>query len=234
MGGRRDENVDSGDHATVTHSVVAARDVDAALARALAVLLGRAYTDERHVAGYSDDERARLLPHVERVQARGGELMPADYLENFPTVRNLSRPASRRREAFHVVSRDGERVNSHVSLWAQYFVFEGTRVAGGYIEDVATDPSVLGKGLASEGMRAAESMARDLGLDLLGLATGIEAFYERLGWRTWRGSHTFEVADFGLAYADEPCMLLPLTAAGEKLARAGGGDLRSWRLWWFV
>ena len=117
-------------------------------------------------------------------------------------------------------------------MFAQFFRFGGDEASAGYIEDVATDPLHLGEGLASAAIRAAEEHACAIGLDILGLATAIAPFYERLGWRTWQGGHTFQVVDFGLSYPDEPLMLLPLNEAGTRLA-ANAGQMLSWRLWRF-
>lgn len=156
--------------------------------------------------------------------------MPAHWLEHFPTVRNFQRPTAERREAWHFIDERDGYAAAHVSLWAQRFLIDGVFLNGGYIEDVATDPNHLGEGLASQAMRAAQDFAGTLQLDVLGLATGIVPFYERLGWRTWGGSHLFSVIH--LEYPDEPLMMLPLSAAGASAA-AGEGPARSRRLWRF-
>lgn len=217
-----------------THiQAMAANDVDDALARRINVLLGRAFTDQRHTDRYTPEDHAALDAHVTRVHASApdaGELMPADWLANFPTVRNFERRPAERREAWHfIVERDGYTA-AHASLWAQHFLIDDAYINGGYIEDVATDPLHLGEGLASEAMRAAQNFARQTDLDILGLATGIGAFYERLGWQAREGSHLFSVLD--MEYPDEPLMLLPLTSAGEDYSRRKG-PVRSRRLWRF-
>lgn len=207
-----------------------ARDLDAACSLELATLLSRAFTDERHVTAFSGERAEAWLPHVARVQAahpRDHELMPRSFLDAFPTLRNARRPEPERREGLHFVLRFEGYIATHVSLWVQDFTFAGECVRGGYIEDVATDPLCLGRGFASQAMRAAEMEARALGLRVLGLATGIGAFYERLGWRTWDGHHTMTIGEH--TFPDEPLMLLPLTPAGEWLA-ASSGDMESKRL----
>lgn len=200
-----------------------AADLDAACALQLATLLSRAYTDERHVAAFSGERAEAWLPHVARVQAahpRDHELMPQSFLDAFPTIRNARRPGPGRREGLHFVLRLEGYLATHVSLWAQEFAFADERIRGGYIEDVATDPLCLGRGFASQAMLAAETEAQAIGLDLLGLATGIGAFYERLGWRGWDGTHTMTIGEH--TFPDEPLMLLPLTPAGERLAVSAG------------
>ncbi|MBE0608702.1 MAG: GNAT family N-acetyltransferase [Dehalococcoidia bacterium] len=209
---------------------VRASDLDATCALELATLLSRAFTDERHVTAFSGERAEAWLPHVARVQAadpRDHELMPQSFLDAFPTLRNARRPAPERREGLHLVIRRDGYLATHVSLWPQAFTFSGERISGGYIEDVATDPLCLGRGFASQAMRAAEVEARALGLDVLGLATEIGPFYERLGWRTWDGHHTMTIGEH--VFPDEPLMLLPLTPSGERMA-AGSGDMRSERL----
>jgi predicted N-acetyltransferase YhbS len=214
-------------------TVINAASVSDADAHRLSVLLGRAYTDQRHIDRYTAEEHAELSPHIARIHSvhpTAGETMPPDWLDHFPTLRNFKRQPAERREAFHFVAESGGYLAAHVSLWAQRFLFEGEYLNGGYIEDVATDPLHLGQGLATAAMQAATGHAKALKLDLLGLATGIGPFYERLGWRTWQGSHLFSVIH--LEYPDEPLMLLPLTAAGERFAATTGG-MRSRRLWRF-
>lgn len=210
-----------------------AREVDTQTARQIAVLLGRSFTDQRHTDRYTPDDHERLDAHVARIHAahpRDGELMPADWLDHFPTFRNFNRQPAERREAFHFLVPCAAYYAAHVSLWPQRFLFEGQFLNGGYIEDVATDPLHLGEGHASAAMTAAAAFARRLELDILGLATGIAPFYERLGWRTWEGTHLFSVLH--LEYPDEPLMLLPLTPTGEAFA-AMSGAMRSRRLWHF-
>ena len=155
--------------------------------------------------------------------------MPAGFLKRFPTFRNAMKPPQVRREALHFVAPRAGYLASHVSLWSQYFVFEGLELRGGYIEDVATDPLHLGEGLAQAGMLRAARHAREFGLEVLGLATGLIGYYERLGWLPWEGGHTFHVAGRGAAYPDRPLMLLPLSEAGIALARRRG-EMRSWRM----
>lgn len=207
-------------------------ELDAAKARQLAVLLGRAYTDERHVRGFDPAERDLRAADITRVHAAPpapGQLMPDDYLKRFPTIRNAMKLPSDRREAVHLIAPGEGYMASHVSLWSQYFAFDEMELRGGYIEDVATDPLHLGEGLAQEGMRQAARNARDLGLEVLGLATGLVGYYERLGWLPWEGGHTFHVAERGAAYPDRPLMLLPLSEAGLKLV-SHSGEMRSWRM----
>lgn len=208
-----------------------ATDLDELRFRWLASLLSRAYTDDRHVTAFSGQRAEAWLPHVARVQAadpRHPECMPDSFLDAFPTLRNARRPMEQRRDSVHLAVRHHDGYfTTHVSLWSQEFVLGGERMQGGYIEDVATDPLHVGQGLASQAILAAETEARALGLNVLGLATGIGPFYERLGWRPWDGHHTMTIGEH--MFPDEPLMLLPLTPAGERLA-ASVGAMASKRL----
>jgi len=210
-----------------------AEAIGASRALALAVLLSRAFTDERHATAFTGERAEAWLPHIGRVQGarpRENEVMPQSFLDAFPTLRNARRPAGERRGSLHFVVEEEGCLAAHASLWPQRFDSGGRAIWGGYIEDVATDPLHAGRGLASGLMRAAEDEARRLGLEILGLATGIGPFYARLGWQTWDGHHTMTIG--GHASPDEPLMLLPLGAGGEWLA-ARGGEMASTRLWRF-
>lgn len=64
----------------------------------------------------------------------------------------------------------------------------------GYVEHVATLPALQGKGLGSAVMR---EIGRIIGLEytLGALASGSNAFYERLGWETWAGPTSVRMPD---------------------------------------
>jgi aminoglycoside 2'-N-acetyltransferase I len=64
----------------------------------------------------------------------------------------------------------------------------------GYVEAVATMPGHEGAGLGSRLMRAVTDDIRER-FELGALGTGRHAFYERLGWRTWRGPTAVRVAE---------------------------------------
>jgi aminoglycoside 2'-N-acetyltransferase I len=56
----------------------------------------------------------------------------------------------------------------------------------GYVEAVAIEPARQGQGLGSALMKPVEAEIRGR-FELGALGSGRHAFYERLGWRTWRG-----------------------------------------------
>jgi aminoglycoside 2'-N-acetyltransferase I len=56
----------------------------------------------------------------------------------------------------------------------------------GYVEAVATAPDRQGAGFGSTLMSEVSDYIRGA-FELGGLGTGRQAFYERVGWRTWKG-----------------------------------------------
>jgi aminoglycoside 2'-N-acetyltransferase I len=65
---------------------------------------------------------------------------------------------------------------------------------GGYVENVATDPAVQGRGHGALVMREINRIVGDE-YALGALATGSHGFYEKLGWETWRGPTFVRMAD---------------------------------------
>jgi GNAT superfamily N-acetyltransferase len=59
------------------------------------------------------------------------------------------------------------------------------RLRTAYLENVATEPRVQGRGIGSAVMRQAHALVDRY--ELGALATASNGFYERLGWATWRG-----------------------------------------------
>jgi aminoglycoside 2'-N-acetyltransferase I len=84
-----------------------------------------------------------------------------------------------------VLERDGE-VLVHASVVQRELHLAGRPTRTGYVEAVATAPAHQGAGLGTRVMREVGShIAASFELGALG--TGSHGFYERLGWRTWRG-----------------------------------------------
>ena len=59
------------------------------------------------------------------------------------------------------------------------------RLRTAYLENVATEPRLQGRGIGSTVMREAHDLVERN--ELGALATASNGFYERLGWVTWRG-----------------------------------------------
>ena len=88
--------------------------------------------------------------------------------------------------AVHVLVRDGAVLVAHACYVERDLVAGALDLRTAYVEAVAVDPQRQGSGLGSVAMRRLGELivAR---YALGALATGSNAFYERLGWETWRG-----------------------------------------------
>lgn len=105
----------------------------------------------------------------------------------------------------------------------------------GYVEHVATLPSAQGAGHGATVMRDVARIIRD-GYQLGALATGSNAFYQRLGWETWAGPTFVRTADGELlrsAAEDGHVMVLrtPRTPAGTPLDVPIAVDWRADQPW---
>jgi aminoglycoside 2'-N-acetyltransferase I len=85
----------------------------------------------------------------------------------------------------HVVLQIDGRIVSHASVVERELHVADRPLRTGYVEAVATDPALQGRGHGTIVMRDATGYVRD-GFELGGLGTGAHHFYERLGWLTWR------------------------------------------------
>ncbi len=197
---------------------VGAPRIGMALAEETAVLLSRAYTGSERVDFYSDEERERWRADIERAQA-ARIAMPADWLERFPTMRNLGRDPLAREDSHHFYTRRKGQLAGHVGVFQRQFAVNG---GGGFpvafIEDVATDPDYRHEGIASGLMGCATAWVRRGGYDICGLSTTTPEFYERLGWVRWRGTVHYTLPD-GTEFGPWMAMVLPLNdETNERLA----------------
>lgn len=203
--------------------------VEPELTRELSVLLSRAYTDARHVANYTPEERAFWDRDMRRVHTGANEAMPPEWLSRFPTIRNLRRQPEARHASRHFFARWEGTLASHVALFPQRFEHATGVWYGGFIEDVATDPAMLGRGCASALLVAAAEAARQSGMPVLGLGTAIPEFYERLGWRRWNGPAAFARSD-GHIRPDPGLMIHAIAVEGGPLLRNEGEAITTFRL----
>ena len=88
--------------------------------------------------------------------------------------------------AHFVLEADGVIV-SHAAVVERDLHVAQRPLRAAYVEAVATDPARQGQGFGSEVMRAVGDYIDRAGFELAALGTGSQGFYERLGWRTWRG-----------------------------------------------
>lgn len=87
----------------------------------------------------------------------------------------------------HLFLEDGEHIVSHASVVPRELETRERRWRTGFVEAVATRPDAQGRGHGTTVMRAAGDHIRT-SYELGSLSTGEHAFYERLGWRRWRGT----------------------------------------------
>jgi aminoglycoside 2'-N-acetyltransferase I len=95
----------------------------------------------------------------------------------------------------YLLEQDG-RVRSHASVVERVLWVDHQPLRTGYVEAVATDPPLQGRGLGTRVMSEASAHIRE-SFQLGALGTGSHGFYRRLGWETWAGP-TFVRAPDGL------------------------------------
>lgn len=132
----------------------------------------------------------------------------------------------------HVLARlDGELVShaAWVTRWLQPAGLPLLRTA--YVEAVATAPERQGQGHATAVLR--ELAARITAFDLGALSPSDAAFYERLGWESWRGPTAIRLPGGGLLDTpgeDVMILRLPATPALDLHARLTA-EWRRGELW---
>jgi aminoglycoside 2'-N-acetyltransferase I len=128
----------------------------------------------------------------------------------------------------HFVLELNGRIVAHASVVERELHLGGQPVRTGYVEAVATDPKVQGKGLGSEVMREVTSYIRER-FELGALGTGSHHFYERLGWLTWRGPTCVRTADGTQRTPDEDGYILVLPTPSSPSLDLGAAISSDWR-----
>ena len=86
----------------------------------------------------------------------------------------------------HVLAQDDGRLVGHAAVVERRIEIGGVALRTGYVEAVAVAPDRRGEGIGSRVMDdVAEIIRAEFELGMLG--TGVQPFYERLGWRIWGG-----------------------------------------------
>ena len=122
----------------------------------------------------------------------------------------------------HVLVEVDGRIVAHAALVEREIRVGGRALRTGYVEAVATAPERQGEGFGSRAMAVigAEIQARfELGV----LGTGAFHFYERLGWRRWRGPSQVRLPDGALERSPEDDGFLMVL----ETPRSGGLDDRA-------
>lgn len=86
----------------------------------------------------------------------------------------------------HVLVEDGDLVVAHAVVVPRTLLAGDRRWRTGYVENVAAAPDRRGRGLGRAVADAATSLVA-AHYELGALSTGIQPFYERLGWLPWWG-----------------------------------------------
>jgi aminoglycoside 2'-N-acetyltransferase I len=115
----------------------------------------------------------------------------------------------------HVLLELDGRLLAHASVVPRELHVAGRPFRTGYVEAVATASDRQRTGLGSRVMRVVGDHILAV-YELGALGTGSHAFYERLGWRTWRGPSSVRTADGERPTPDEDgyvmVLLTPVTA----------------------
>jgi aminoglycoside 2'-N-acetyltransferase I len=85
----------------------------------------------------------------------------------------------------HALLYDGERLVAHAGYVVRTLYADGRPIETAYVEYVGAEPRAQGYG--REVMRALEAEIEGRGFKLAALGAAVPEFYEKLGWRTWRG-----------------------------------------------
>lgn len=109
----------------------------------------------------------------------------------------------------HFIADQDGTIVSHASVVARELHIDGVPLRTGYVESVATRPDRRRQGLGGAVMGAATAYIADT-FELGALGTGEHAFYERLGWQTWRGPAFVRTPDGPVRTPDEEGYILVL------------------------
>jgi aminoglycoside 2'-N-acetyltransferase I len=116
----------------------------------------------------------------------------------------------------HVVLDQGGRILAHAGLVEREIRIAGRRLRAGYVEAVATAPDRQGEGFGTTVMTVVGELIRD-GYELGMLGSGSHHFYERLGWRTWRGPSAVRGPEGVRATPDDDGYLMVLETPSTPL-----------------
>ena len=95
------------------------------------------------------------------------------------------------------------RIICHASVVTRELHVDGVPFRTAYVEAVATDPAHQRQGLGTQVMRAVGAFIDAGDWQLAALGTGSQRFYERLGWRVWRGPSSVRTATGDVATPEE-------------------------------
>ena len=126
-----------------------------------------------------------------------------------------------------VVALEGAIV-AHASVVERQLHVDGRAIRTGYVEAVATAPDHQGAGFGSLVMTEANAYIRGA-FELGALGTGRQAFYERLGWRTWTGPSGVRTTDGVRPTPEDDGYLMVLTTPTSPPLDLNGTIICEWR-----
>jgi aminoglycoside 2'-N-acetyltransferase I len=110
----------------------------------------------------------------------------------------------------HFLLQTARNIYGHASVVPRELETGGRRLRTGYVEAVAISPGQQRRGLGRRIMLEVSAYIRDT-YELGALSTGSNAFYEGLGWRTWKGALFVRTARALEATPDDDGSLMVLT-----------------------
>ena len=106
----------------------------------------------------------------------------------------------------HVIAEADGRIVAHASVVPRELYIASRPLRTGYVEAVAVEPGRQGTGIGTAVMGEIAALVAPYELGALG--TGEQRFYERLGWRTWRGPSSVRTASGDRPTPDEDGYLM--------------------------
>ena len=112
----------------------------------------------------------------------------------------------------HALVYEGEELAAHAGYLERDLYVRDRTITSAYVEFVCAEPRRRGYG--SEAMEAIRGEMERRGFELGALCTGTPEFYERLGWRLWRGPTAYRATDGAVVPTpEEKPMVLDLGAS---------------------
>lgn len=114
-------------------------------------------------------------------------------------------------DSVHALVYHDDTLVAHAGFIVRRLYLPGREIDAAYVEYLAAEPRRQGFG--TEAMRALQAEIERRGFRLAALATGSPSFYERLGWRLWRGPAAYRAPDgAAVPTPEEKPMVLDLGA----------------------
>jgi aminoglycoside 2'-N-acetyltransferase I len=128
----------------------------------------------------------------------------------------------------HVVLEVDGAILAHASVVERELRLADVPVRTGYVEAVAVDPHAQGRGYGTAVMREVGAIIQ-VGFALGALGTGSFHFYERLGWRSWRGPSSVRTADGDRPTPDDDGYLMVLATPRSPVLDLDAPISCAWR-----